>query len=140
MNLQAEQTISTPEPMEKVASGQRLIILAMIILILAAFGVFQMIGLNKDFNAIVDSVFIAMSIAGMFRIASGLSYSTGVKIALVILLLTPLAGMNFFPKMSELIIFLALLIAMVTMVVLNSRANKALKAAGYKVGFLGARR
>jgi len=62
-----------------------------------------------------------MSFVGMFRLAGGLGYSTAVKILLVVLLLVPLVGL-------------------ITLLVLNSRATKALQAAGYKVGLLGARR
>jgi uncharacterized membrane protein len=115
--LQAEQAAVTTQPMEKVASGQKLIIYAILVNLLticlqAAFG---------DIAGLVGIVAIIMSLVGMFRLASGLGFSNGGKIGLVILLLVPLVGL-------------------ITLLVLNSRATKALRGAGYKVGLLGARK
>ena len=117
MTLQAEQTATTTQPIEKVAAGQKLVIYAILVYFLtialqAAFG---------NIAGLVGIVAIVMSFVGMFRLASGLGYSTGAKIGLVILLLVPLVGL-------------------ITLLVLNSRATKALRGAGYKVGLLGARR
>ena len=117
MTLPNEQPASAAQPIEKVASGQKLIIYAILVQFLtiglqAAFG---------DIAGLVAIVAVIMSLVGMFRLASGLGSSTGVKILLVILLLVPLVGL-------------------MTLLVLNSRATKALRNAGYKVGLLGARR
>jgi hypothetical protein len=112
-----EQTASGAQSMEKVASGQKLVIYAILVNfltigLLAAFG---------DIAGLVGIVAIVMSFVGMFRLAGGLGYSTGAKILLVVLLVVPLVGL-------------------ITLLVLNSRATTALRAAGYKVGLLGARR
>lgn len=117
MTLQAEQSAIAAQPIEKVASGQKLIIYAILVQFLTvglqlAFG---------DIAGLVGIIAIVMSLLGMFRLASGLGYSIGVKIVVVILLLVPLVGL-------------------ITLLVLNSRATKALRGAGYKVGLLGARR
>ncbi|MDQ3954330.1 MAG: hypothetical protein M3285_02110, partial [Actinomycetota bacterium] len=56
---------------------------------------------------------------GLLRLGSGLGYSSAQKAVLVVLAFVPLASL-----------------AMLAIV--NGRATKALKAAGYKVGFFGA--
>lgn len=117
MTLQAMQAATSAQPIGNVASGQKLIIYAILVNFLT-------LGLQVAFGDIAGLVGIAaiiMSLVGMFRLASGLGYSTGAKIGLVILLLVPLVGL-------------------ITLLVLNSRATKALRGAGYKVGLLGARR
>lgn len=117
MTLQDEQTATITQPIENVASGQKLIIYAILVYFLtiglrAAFG---------DIAGLVSIVAIVMSLVGVFRLASGLGYSTGAKVVLVILLVVPLVGL-------------------IVLLVLNSRATKALRGEGYKVGLLGARR
>ncbi len=117
MTLETDQTSVDIQPIEKVASGQKLIIYAILVQFLT-------IGLQAAFGEIaglVGIIAVVMSLVGMFRLASGLSYSTGAKIVLVLLLLVPLIGL-------------------ITLLVLNSHATKALRAAGYKVGLLGAHR
>ncbi len=117
MALQTEQTATTSQRIEDVAAGQKLIIYAILVSFLA-IGLKTTLG---DIAILVDIVAIIMSVLGMFRLASGLSYSTGAKIGLFVLLLVPLVGL-------------------VTLLMLNSRATKALQSAGYTVGLLGARR
>jgi hypothetical protein len=117
MTSQNPQVASFDQQTEKVASGQKLIIYAILVNFLTV-GLQAAIGEIAGLLAIVA---IVMSLIGMFRLASGLGYSTGAKVLLVILLLIPLIGL-------------------ITLLVLNSRATKALKAAGYTVGLLGAQR
>ena len=117
MMLQAEQSEVTKQPIEKVASGQKLIIYAILVNFLT-FGLQLAFG---DIAGLLGIVAVIMSLVGMFRLASGLGFSTGAKIGLIILLLIPLVGL-------------------ITLLVLNSRATKALRGAGYKVGLLGARK
>ena len=117
MTTPAEQTASGSERIEKIASGQKLIIYA----ILVNFLTFALMAVFGDLAGVVGIVAIVMSFVGMFRLAGGLGYSTAAKILLVILLLVPLIGL-------------------ITLLVLNSRATKALREAGYTVGLLGARR
>jgi hypothetical protein len=116
MPLAGEERPITALPIQKVASGQKLIIYAILVQLLTvglqiAFG---------DIAGLVGIVAIVMSLVGMFRLASGLGYSVAARIVLVILLLVPVIGL-------------------ITLLVLNSRATKALRGAGYKVGLLGAR-
>jgi hypothetical protein len=117
MTFQTEQAAITAQPLEKVASGQKLIISSILVNVLG-FGLQAAFG---DIAGLVGLVAIVMSLVGMFRLASGLGYSTGAKIGLVILLLVPLVGL-------------------ITLLVLNSRATKTLRGAGYKVGLLGLQR
>lgn len=117
MTSQNEQSLTTEQAIENVASGQKLIIYAILVNFLtlgfkAAFG---------NIAGLVGIAAIVMSLIGMFRLASGLGYSTVAKVGLFILLLVPLVGL-------------------ITLLVLNSRATKVLQDAGYEVGLLGAER
>ncbi len=117
MKVKAKQETISVQAMEDIASGQKLIIYAILVQFLT-------VGLQAAFGGVaglIGIIAIVMSLLGMFRLASGLGYSIGVIIVLVILLLVPLIGL-------------------ITLLVLNSRATKALREAGYTVGLLGARR
>ena len=117
---EAPQTeLSNIEPdnlnIERVASGQKLIIYAILINIVATIlqmAVHPAIGL-------VGLVSLVMSIIGVVKLATGLSSSLIAKIIYVVLMFIPL-------------------INLITLLVLNSRATKELRANGYKVGLLGA--
>ena len=117
MTLNEEPSSSTTQPIEKVASGQKLILYAILVNFLT-IGLQMAIG---DMAGLLGIVAIVMSLVGFFRLATGLGYSTGAKIGLVVLLLIPFVGL-------------------ITLLILNSRATKALREAGYKVGLLGAKR
>jgi hypothetical protein len=106
-----------PTSIEKVATGQKLIIYAILVNFLA-------MALVRAFGGIaglLGIVAIVLSLAGLMRLGSGLQYSTGKKILLVPLMFVPL-------------------ISIITLAILNSRATKSLRAAGYRVGLLGASR
>ena len=117
MTTSNDQTNPSTESIEKVASGQKMIIYAILVNFLT-IALQMAIG---DIAGLLGIVAIVMSLIGFFRLASGLGFSIGAKIGLVILLLIPLIGR-------------------ITLLVLNSRATKALREAGYKVGLLGATR
>lgn len=117
MTLSNEQATLNEQSIGKVASGQKLIIYAILVHLLTIC-LQLVIGENA---ALLGIVAVVMSWIGFLRLASGLGYSTGAKIGLVILLLVPLIGL-------------------ITLLVLNSRATKALTEAGYKVGLFGAKR
>jgi hypothetical protein len=106
-----------PTSIEKVATGQKLIIYA----ILVNFLTMGLVAAFGDIAALLGIVAIVLSLAGLMRLGSGLHYSTGKKILLVLLMFVPL-------------------ISIITLAILNSRATKALRAAGYRVGLLGASR
>jgi hypothetical protein len=105
------------QSIDKVASGQKLIIYA----ILAQFLTVGLQAVFGDIAGLVGLVAVVMSLVGMFRLSSGLGYSLGAKILFVVLLLIPLVGL-------------------ITLLVLNSNATDALRKAGFQVGLLGARR
>lgn len=117
MTRQAEKGTTTTQRIENLESGQKLIIYAILITFLSV-GIQAAYG---DIGGLIIIPAMVISIVGMFRLASGLGYSVCAKIGLAILLVIPL-------------------ISLITMLVLNSHATKALRGAGYKVGLLGARR
>ena len=117
MTQQNNQSVTATQSTESVAAGQKLIIYS-ILLYLITIGLQMVIG---DIAGLLAIVVIIMSLIGVFRLASGLGYSIGAKIGLVVLLLLPIIGL-------------------ITLLVLNSRATKVLKEAGYKVGLFGAKR
>jgi hypothetical protein len=102
---------------EDVASGQRMIILA-IVLNIAANILVREVGLIWGLIGIAA---IVLAIVGLMRLADGLHYSAGAKIGLVILMLIPV-------------------VSLITLLIVNVRANRSLREAGYKVGLFGARR
>lgn len=112
-----EQSLSAVRPIDKVASGQKLIIYAILVNFLTA----GLIAAFGDVAGLMGIVAIIMSFVGMFRLAGGLGYSTAAKILILVLLLVPL-------------------VSLITLLVLNSRATKALRAAGFQVGLLGVRK
>lgn len=118
--------MSGDEQIEKVRTGQRCIIFA----ILLNFG-FLFLGMlipkgDPTVAAIGGLLLLCAALGGMIlgilgivRLGSGLGYSVVARIFIIIGYFIPLVG---------LIILLAL----------NSQATNALRAAGYHVGFLGA--
>ncbi|MFC1764370.1 hypothetical protein ACFL6U_20145 [Planctomycetota bacterium] len=117
MTLINGQSSTVPKSIEEAAAGQKLIICAILINYIT-IGLQLIIG---NIAGLLGIVAIAMALVGFFSLASALGYSTGVKIGLTILLLVPLVGL-------------------ITLLVLNSKATKVLRKAGYKVGLLGAKR
>lgn len=116
MTSATQQPASDVRLIEKVASGQKLIIYAILVNILA-IGLVAVFG---DIAGLVSVVALVIALVGMFRLAGGLGYSTAAKIFLLVLVVLPLIGL-------------------ITLLVLNSRATKALREAGYKVGLFGVR-
>lgn len=100
---------------ETIAQGQKLIIYAILLNIVAGG-----IGLKMALlSTLVGLGAAVMSIFGIVRLAHGLGYSTGKKIALIVLMFIPLVNL-------------------ITLLILNSWATASLREAGYKVGLLGA--
>jgi predicted neutral ceramidase superfamily lipid hydrolase len=120
-------TRAADEHVEKVRSGQRMLIWA----ILLYFGVSALAVLGSSTTSIAVSAAVglltlagvlamfAMSLMGLFRIWSGLQTSVIVRILLLFLLLIPLIGL-------------------LTLIAINGRATKFLRDNGYRVGLLGA--
>lgn len=117
MATQNDQATTQAHNIENVASGQKLIIWAILLNILT-YGLVYAIG---DIAGLLSIAVIVLSFVGLFKLASGLGYSIAAKIGFIILLIIPLIGL-------------------ITLLILNSKATKALRAAGYKVGLLGASR
>lgn len=104
------------QQMNDVATGQRMVIGSIVLNIASIFtrGV-------ADLWILLAIAAIGLGVTGLLRMADGLGYSKGKKIGLVILAAIPLVGL-------------------VMLLIVNGRATKALRASGYKVGLLGARR
>ena len=100
---------------EKVASGQKLIIYAILINIAS---ILLQLALGPV-AGLLNLVAIVLSLVGIVRLASGLGYSLAIKILLIILMFIPL-------------------INLITLLVINSKAINKLREAGYKVGLMGA--
>ena len=107
---------------ELVASGQKLVIYAILVNLLTvgrgaaapALG-----SASPAFLFAVGAVALVLSLLGIYRLATGLEMGLGVRILCMLLMVVPLANL-------------------VVLLVLNSRATRALRDAGYTVGLLGA--
>ena len=100
---------------EDIATGQKLIILALLVNIAGAVLVSRA-GLEW---AALGLVAFGLALIGLLRLSSGLGYTSAKRTFLAILLLIPV-------------------VSLVTLAIVNAEATRALRAAGYKVGLLGA--
>jgi len=103
------------ERLNRVASGQRLVIFALLASI-AAVGLQAFIG---DIAVVATLAASILAIVGVVRLAGGLGSSGVARFLYAVLMLVPLVNL-------------------ILMVILSSRATKALREGGYRVGFLGA--
>lgn len=106
--------VSDDGNLDAVIAGQKLVILAAQVYFLSAaarmfIGVFAFIG---AFVALVLALF------GIVRLGGGMGDSTATRTLCVVLMFIPVVGL-------------------IVLLVLNSRATNRLRAAGYRVGFLG---
>ena len=103
-------------------TGQKRVIYA--VLLYLATGAVSAIGGDNVFAGliVIASVisFLVLGWTGIYKISRGLGHSMVSRIFIMLLMLIPLVGL-------------------LTLLVTNSKATKALKAAGYSVGLLGAR-
>jgi hypothetical protein len=116
-NAASKQTNSNDDTLlEQLRSGQKLIIYAILVNFLG------FLGTGKPLYVLaVSIVAVVLALVGFFRMAGGFQYSVGAKIALVVTQFIPL-------------------INIIVLIVLNTRATKLLRAAGFTVGLLGASR
>jgi hypothetical protein len=127
-----------PVAVEQVRAGQRFVIYAILmnvfavivqlVLVLSSGGstadasVFGAIPLLTALaRSVIALGFLYFAIVGLYRLASGLGYSTRVKLLLFVLMIVPL-------------------VSLFTLFYLNSKATPLLRRSGYRVGLLGARR
>ena len=101
-----------------VESGQKLVIRGFLVNLLVMLPLQQLHPLLLFPLLLVG---VGMALVGVLRLSRGLAWSSAARVALVVLLFVPLVGL-------------------VTLLLLNARANRELRRAGYKVGFLGASR
>ena len=102
--------------LDDVASGQKLVIYAILLYFLAAV-LRTVIG---PLAIVLMLICLGMSWTGIYRIGRGLEYPLWTRILLPLLMLVPLLGL-------------------LLLVFLSARATARLKSAGYSVGLLGAR-
>lgn len=112
--------VSAREPrnpaLDDVASGQKLVIYAILLYFVAAVSR----AILGPLALLPFLICLGMSWVGIYRIGRGLGYPVWGRILLLLLMLIPLVGL-------------------LALVVLNSRATARLEKAGYSVGLLGAR-
>jgi hypothetical protein len=99
-----------------VVSGQKLVIYAILLYFLAA-ALRTAVG---PIALLLVFACLAMSWAGIYKIARGLDYPVWWRIVLLVLMLVPLVGL-------------------LVLVMLSSKATSRLRKAGYSVGLMGAR-
>ncbi|MEM9414332.1 MAG: hypothetical protein AAGA29_02485 [Planctomycetota bacterium] len=102
-------------PIEQVASGQKMIIYAILINIVTyvlQIAIHPLLGL-------LAIAAIALGIIGIINLAKGLGKSTGMTVLFVILMFVPC-------------------VSIIMLLILNSEATKELERAGYRVGLMGA--
>jgi hypothetical protein len=102
---------------DRVASAQKLVIYS----ILTYFAAMAIRALLGPVGLVVLLAAVVMGLVGSFRLCSSLGYSTLVKVILMVLLLVPL-------------------VSLLVLLILNRKATSRLRAAGYRVGLLGASR
>jgi hypothetical protein len=102
---------------DEIAAGQKLVIYAILCYFLA---VVAQVAIGQ-LALVIALAALGLAIAGVLKLSSGLMFSTVNKIICVVLMFVPLVGL-------------------LMLLVLNSKATSRLRAAGYTVGFLGARR
>lgn len=109
--------VASDAGIEQVASAQKLIIFSILAYFAgaAAQTFLGPIGLLLVLGAVL------MGLIGTFRLCSGLGYSMAVRVILIVLMFVPL-------------------VSLIVLLVLNARATARLRAAGYRVGLLGATR
>lgn len=102
---------------EAIAAGQKLVIYAILVYFLAAAS-------RMAIGPLAMLVFLAalgLAIAGILKLGAGMGFSTLTKVVCVVLMFVPLGGL-------------------IMLLVLNSKATSRLRAAGWRVGLLGASR
>lgn len=114
----ALETPVLAEPgIERIASAQKLIIYS----ILAYFAAMAVRAAFGPVGLVVWVAALIMGLVGSFRLCASLGYSTVAKVILMVLMVVPLIGL-------------------LVLLVLNRQATAKLRAAGYRVGLLGASR
>ncbi|SEK50202.1 hypothetical protein SAMN05428989_0234 [Pseudoxanthomonas sp. GM95] len=108
--------------LDDVAAGQRWVVYAILlyfVAMLAANAITAPVA-SLLITTLIVFACVGLSWAGIYRLSRGLGYPLWWRIGLLVLMLIPLVGL-------------------LILVMLSSRATKRLRAAGYRVGLLGAR-
>jgi hypothetical protein len=105
------------EGLGEIASGQKLLVRAILVNV-CSWGLRVWLG---ERWGLVSIVAIVMSLLGIVRLATGMRYGTVKKVLLLVAMFIPLVNL-------------------MVLLSLNSRATVRLRAAGYRIGLLGASR
>lgn len=106
--------------MDDVATGQRMVILAILVNVALLF-LRGPLGDDWVILGLVGAFAVGLAVVGLLRLTAGLGYSTPARVGVLILAFVPLASL-------------------IMLAMLNARATKVVRAAGYEVGFLGAKK
>lgn len=109
-----DRTEAGPE-LERTASGQKLVVYAFLVYIAAG----ALRALVSPVAILLAIPALIMALIGVWRTASGLGWHVAVRILLLLLMFVPLVNL-------------------IVLLVVSGRATRALRAAGYRVGLLGA--
>ena len=112
----------SPETLEKVRTGQRLVIIAILLNLVAQTMRFTTIEPALVLaSAVLALLAVGLSILGIVRMSGGLGFNLGLQFVFGILMFIPVVNL-------------------ITLFVLNAKATRALREAGLRVGFFGANR
>jgi hypothetical protein len=112
-----DSPVEASAEIERVMSGQKLVIYS----VLANLGAVLLQGFLGAPGFLITLAALAFSLYGVLRLAGGLGMRLASKVLLAMLMFLPL-------------------INLITLLVVNARATRVLRDAGYKVGLLGASR
>ena len=114
---QAPPATEAGGPIEDTAIGQKFILYGILVYIVA---IVLQVAVDPIFGLVALGT-VVLGIVGLLKLSDGMGWSTGVKVLLIVLLFVPLA-------------------ALIMLALVNGKATEKLKAAGYKVGLMGARK
>ena len=106
---------------EDIASGQKLVIYAILAYFLAMVLQSTLGPIGSIFSGLVVIGALFMALFGIWQLSTGLGHPAPLRLLWIILMFVPLVNL-------------------LTMVILSAKGTSRLRAAGYTVGLLGARR
>ncbi|MDR2112792.1 MAG: hypothetical protein LBQ62_06815 [Candidatus Accumulibacter sp.] len=112
----AEDSFIDLDRHNRIAAGQRMMVFAVLVSLLAM----PLRAVTGEFTLAISIVTAILAVVGVVRLTRGLGHSVPVCILCAILMIVPLLNL-------------------IVMLILNARATRRLRAAGYRVGLLGAK-
>ena len=113
--------------LNRAASGQRMVVVVILLWVTLIFCANRLVPITNPTGVVALGIcsvlLLIVDIWGMLRMAAGLGYGFINRIILAVLMV---------------VLMLLPLVNLILMVILSARTSRALKAAGYRVGLLGA--